>query len=184
MASGWTNMTFALRTAGEPTAIMRAARERIRDLDPAAPVFSELSAEQMLSRQIAPTRALMQLIGAFAGVGLAMASVGVFGLLSYSVSRRTREIGIRTALGADGRALTSMVVRQAMAKVLAGTAFGILIALAAGRVLAGTLYGVSAADPATIAGVTVALCLVALLASYLPARRAVRVDPTVALRAD
>ncbi len=184
VAAGWTNMTFALRTAGEPTSVMRSARERVRGLDPAAPVFSELSAEQALSRQIAPDRALMQLIGAFAGVGLAMASVGVFGLLSYSVSRRTREIGIRTALGADGRALMSMVVGQAMGKVLAGTAIGVLIALATGRFLSGRLYGVSAADPATIAGVTAVLCLVALLASYLPARRATRVNPTVALRAD
>jgi putative ABC transport system permease protein len=184
MGGGWTNMTFALRTVGEPTALLRAARDRIRAVAPSAPVFNELTAEQMLAAQVAPTRAIMQLIGTFAGVGLAMAAIGVFGVLSYSVSRRTREMGIRTALGADARRLTSMVVGQAMARVLAGTALGIVAAIACGRLLSGMLFEVSTVDPITMTGVTLLLCLAALLASYLPARRATRVDPTVALRSD
>jgi putative ABC transport system permease protein len=184
MGSGWTNMTFAVRTAGEPTGIMRAARDRVRAIAPAAPVFEERTAEEALARQVAPTRAILQLLGAFAGIGLAMAAVGVFGVLSYSVSRRTREIGIRTALGADSLRLISMVVGQAMARVLAGTVLGVTAAMAAGRLLTGLLYEVSPVNPLTIAGVTLILCLTALLAGYLPARRAVRVDPTVALRSD
>jgi putative ABC transport system permease protein len=147
-------------------------------------VFNEITVEQMLARQTAPTRAILQLIGAFAGLGLAMAAVGVFGVLSYSVSRKTREIGIRTALGADTRRVTAMVVGQAMTRVLAGTVIGVLASLAAGRLLGGMLFEVTPVDPATIAGVVVLLAAVALLASYVPARRATRVDPTIALRAD
>jgi putative ABC transport system permease protein len=184
MASGWTNLTFALRTTGPPEGILRAARDRVRDLDEMAAVFNEITVEQMLARQTAPTRAILQLIGAFAGLGLAMAAVGVFGVLSYSVSRKTREIGIRTALGADTRRVTAMVVGQAMTRVLAGTVIGVLASLAAGRLLGGMLFEVTPVDPATIAGVVVLLAAVALLASYVPARRATRVDPTIALRAD
>jgi len=184
MGGGWTNMTFALRTSGEPAAIMRAARERVRTVDAAAPLFDEITARQMLAKQVAPTRAVLQLIGSFAAIGLAMAAIGVFGVLSYSVSRRTREIGIRTALGADTRSLTSMVVGHAMKRVLTGTAIGVVAAVAAGKLLTGMLFDVTPADPLTIAGVTLILCLAALLASYLPARRATRVDPTVALRSD
>lgn len=184
MASGWTNLTFALRTTGDPGGVMRAARARVRTLDPVALIVNEATAEEMLARQTAPTRAILQLIGAFAGLGLAMAAIGVFGVLSYSVSRRTREIGIRTALGANSRSLTSMVVGQAMTKVLIGTAIGVIAALGAGRFLAGMLYGVSLVDPLTIGGVTVILCVAALLASYLPARRAAKIDPTIALRSD
>ncbi|MGD8331183.1 MAG: ADOP family duplicated permease, partial [Acidobacteriota bacterium] len=184
MAAGWTNMTFALRTRDAPESVLRAARERVRSLDPMAPLFNEATVEQMLARQTAPARAVLQLIGTFAAVGLAMAAIGVFGVLSYTVSRRTREIGIRTALGADRARLVAMVVRQAMTRVVMGTAIGVIAALAAGRVLAGMLFEVTAADPLTIAGVTVLLCLVALLASYLPARRATRIHPTVAFRSE
>ena len=184
MASEWTNLTFALRTAGDPASVMGAARARVRATDPVALILNEVTAEQMLARQTAPTRAILQLIGAFAGLGLAMAAIGVFGVLSYSVSRRTREIGIRTALGANSLSLTSMIVRQAMTKVLAGTAIGVIAALGAGRFLAGMLYDVPLADPLTIGSVTLILCMAALLASYLPARRAAKVDPTIALRSD
>lgn len=184
LASEWTNLTFALRTSGDPGSVMRAARARVRATDPVALILNEITAEQMLARQTAPTRAILQLIGAFAGLGLAMAAIGVFGVLSYSVSRRTREIGIRTALGANSLSLTSMIVGQAMSKVLAGTAIGVIAALGAGRFLAGMLYEVPLADPLTIGGVTLILCVAALLASYLPARRATKIDPTIALRSD
>jgi len=184
MASGWTNLTFALRTSGDPGSVMPAARARVRAADPVALIANEITAAEMLARQTAPTRAILQLIGAFAGVGLAMATIGVFGVLSYSVSRRTREIGIRTALGANTRSLVAMVIGQAMTKVLAGTVLGVVASLVAGRFLAGMLYGVSVTDPVTITGVTLVLTVAALLASYLPARRAAKVDATVALRAD
>lgn len=184
LGGGWTNMTFALRTAGEPTDVLRSARERLRSISPSAPMFNEITAQQMLARQVAPTRAILQLIGAFAGIGLAMAAIGVFGVLSYSVARRTREIGIRSALGADRLQLIAMVVAQAMTRVLAGTALGVGLTLAGGRLIAGLLFGVSPVDPLTIAGVTLVICLAALAASYLPARRATRVDPTLALRSD
>ena len=136
MASGWTNLTFTLRTAGDPGNVMGAGRARVRVIDPLALILNEITAEQMLARQTAPTRAILQLIGAFAGLGLAMAAIGV------------------------------------------------IAALGAGRFLAGVLYGVPLADPLTIGGVTLILCATALLASYLPARRAAKVDPTIALRSD
>jgi len=183
-ASGWGNLTFALRTEGDPTSVLRAARDRVHRLEPGAPVYGEATIEQMLAEQVAPTRSILQLIGAFAGLGLAMAAIGVFGVLSYSVSRRTHEIGIRAALGANAFKLTAMVVGQAMSKVLLGTGLGLVAALFTNRFLATMLFDVSPTDPVTIAGVTIVLCLVALLASYLPARRATRVDPTVALRSE
>jgi len=180
-AQGWSSLTFAVHTASDVD-ILPAVRARTRQIEPLALVYGESTIEEMLATQIAPTSALLGLLGSFAAVGLAMAGIGVFGLLSFAVSRRTREIGIRIALGADGRSLTAMVVGQALWKVLAGTAIGLVAAIGATRLLESMLFGVGAADPTTMIAVVVVLVAIGLVASYLPARRAAKADPTTALR--
>jgi ABC-type antimicrobial peptide transport system permease subunit len=127
-------------------------------------------------------RMIAQLSGFFGALALILACIGLYGLLSYEVSRRTREIGIRMALGAQQRDVLKLVVRQGMALAIVGAVVGVGVALGVTRYLASMLYGVHANDPATIAGVAVLLMLVGLAACYIPARRAVRVDPMVSLR--
>jgi putative ABC transport system permease protein len=126
----------------------------------------------------------MTLLGIFSGVALLLAALGIYGVLAYSVAQRTREIGVRMALGARYSTVASMVVREALGVVGVGLALGIGGALALTRVMTSLLYDISPTDPATFVGVTLALGAVAVLASYLPARRAARVDPIVALRSD
>lgn len=124
----------------------------------------------------------MEMVGLFAVTALLLAALGIYGVISYIVSERTHEIGIRLALGADSKSILRMVLRQAIGLALAGAAVGLVGALIVSRSIAGLLYGVRPADPLTFAGVAVLLMGVALLASYIPARRAIRVDPLVALR--
>jgi putative ABC transport system permease protein len=126
----------------------------------------------------------MFLFGLFAGVALVLAAVGIYGVMNYSVSRRTREIGIRISLGASRAAVLRMVVRQGMMQALAGTAAGIVGALLLAKLMTGMLYGVRPNDPVTFGGVMVVLGLVALLASCVPARKATRIEPTAALRSE
>lgn len=124
----------------------------------------------------------MEMVGLFAVTALLLAALGIYGVISYIVSERTHEIGIRLALGADSKSILRMVLRQAIGLALAGAAVGLVGALIVSRSIAGLLYGVRPADPLTFAGVAVLLMGVALLASYIPARRAIRVDPLVGLR--
>lgn len=124
----------------------------------------------------------MDMVGLFAVTALLLAALGIYGVISYIVSERTHEIGIRLALGADSKSILRMVLRQAIGLALAGAAVGLVGALIVSRSIAGLLYGVRPADPLTFAGVAVLLMGVALLASYIPARRAIRVDPLVGLR--
>jgi putative ABC transport system permease protein len=124
----------------------------------------------------------MEIVGLFALTALLLAGLGIYGVISYSVSERTHEFGIRLALGAQGRSIVGMVVRQGLALTVAGAIVGLVCALIVARLMAGLLYGVSPTDAATFTGVSILLIAVALLASYIPARRAVRVDPVLALR--
>jgi putative ABC transport system permease protein len=137
---------------------------------------------ELLSRSLFPARMGAVLLGAFGLLALLLAAVGLYGVISYSVSRRVREIGIRMALGAGRREVLRMVLKEAMALVAVGIGLGLAAGAIMTRLLAGFLYAVSVTDPATFAGVTLLLGAVALLASLIPARRATRVDPMVALR--
>jgi len=170
------------RAAGDPRSIAGGVREAIRRLDPDLPVPAQRTMQEVLEESVAQRRFQMLLAAVFAATALLLASVGIYGVVSYSVTRRTNEMGLRLALGAQSRNLCAMVLRQAMTPVALGLAAGLMGALAAGRVLSSLLYEVSPSDPVVIGAVLLLLASVALAACYLPARRATRVDPLVALR--
>jgi predicted permease len=180
----WPAFSYVVRTGPEPTTIMPAARRIIRELDATVPIRNVQTLDDVVSAAIAPTRWSTTLLGTFAALALAMAILGVFGVLSFLVTQRTRELGIRIALGAPARSVRRLVLRRALGLVAAGLAIGVVGALMLTRFMTTLLYGVEPTDPATFAGVSAMLVGAALLASYLPARRATRVDPIVALRAE
>ncbi|MBW8876135.1 MAG: ABC transporter permease [Acidobacteria bacterium] len=168
-------------SGGDPSVLAAPLRRAVLGVDPRLPVFDVTTLDEIRAAAVATTRFNMLLLTALGGIGLLLAAVGIYGVISWFVSQRTQEIGLRMALGAtEGRVLT-LVAWQAMRPVLAGLLVGLAGALAATRALAGLLFGVTATDPATFAGVVVVLGAAALLASWLPARRAARVEPTRAL---
>lgn len=174
-------VSVAMRVEADAASVAPAARGVLRRLDPELPTrFRTLS--QVASAALGPRRFNVILMGCFALTALLLATSGVFGVMAYAVSRRTREIGVRVALGAHGRDVSRMIVRQGLRTILAGVALGIAGALGLTRSVASLLYGVTPMDPLTFAGVTVMLVGAGLLACYVPARRAARVDPAVALR--
>ena len=175
-------MQLAVRTAADPISLISAVRTEIAAVDPEEPIYNVTTLEQSLSDSISPRRFNMLMLGIFAGIALALASVGIYGVMAFSVTQRTREIGIRMALGAEQRDVLGLMARQALGVTLAGIVFGLGGAWALTRFLASFLYGVRPTDAATFAVVPVALVAVSLLACYIPARRATKVDPMVALR--
>ena len=178
-----TGMVF-LRTAGDPLGVLEAARREVHAIDPNLPLFSVMTMEQRAGVALARPRFAATLLGAFAAIALALAAIGLYGVMAFSVAQRTREIGLRMALGADGGLVLRGVLRQGMALAGAGIALGLAGALALQRVMAGMLYGVGAADPPTLVAVSVLMLAAAAAAAFLPARRATRVDPMEALRAE
>ena len=181
--AGWGGLSVAVRTrGGDPSALTPALREEVRALDRQLPVYDVKTAGKVLADSTAYRRVTMFLMAGFAAAALLLAGVGLYGVLSYAVAQRTHEIGIRMALGAQGRDVLRLVVRQGMLLTLAGLGLGLGAALLLTRLMEGLLYGVSAADPAVYALVSLLLGAVALLACLVPARRATKVDPMVALR--
>jgi len=171
-----------IRTESSPLSLLAAVRKQVRDLDKDQPLYDCKSLEQCMAESVVGERVTTWLLGVFAGIALALASVGIYGLVSYSVAQRTHEIGVRMALGAERRQVTRQVVGGGMKLVLVGLAAGLAAACGLTRFLSSVLYQVRPTDPATFAAVFCLLAGVALLASYLPARRAAKVDPMVALR--
>ena len=173
-----------VQSAGDPQQLVAAVREQIRQLDPNLPVFgvSTMDAHVKYGKPLLPARLSAMLVGAFGLLGLVLASVGVYGVVSYSVSQRTQEIGIRTALGAQRSNVLGLVLKQGMSMALIGTAVGIVLSFLLFRGLGSVLYGVKSTDFVTLSAVSALLLAVAFTASYIPALRATRVDPVVALR--
>jgi predicted permease len=177
-------MTFLLRAAGDPAALTAAARNAVGEIDRDQPLANVRVLAATVAGSLAPRRFSLLLLGLFAAIALALAAVGVYGLTHHAVVRRTPELGLRLALGARPGQLTRLLLRETGALVAAGLGLGLAAALALTRAMAPLLYGVSAADPATFAGVALLLAAAALLAAWLPGRRAARLDPAIALRSE
>jgi len=175
-------MAIAVRTDGAPLSVVNAARAQVQSVDPEIPVFGVSSMEKLISKSLSEPRLNSVLLAAFAGLALVLAAVGIYGVIAYSVTQRTHEIGIRMALGAGPHSMTNLMVGKGAMLALAGIGLGLVAALALTRLIANFLFGVTATDPATFVGVSLLLALVALAGCYIPARRAARVDPMVALR--
>jgi putative ABC transport system permease protein len=178
----WSFMSFMVRTKGDPLALANAARQAISAVDKTLAVSKVATLEEVVARTVARRRGLMILIGAFAAVALLLAMVGIYGVLSYTVSQRTQEIGVRMALGAARRDVLRLVIGQGMSLAGAGIAIGLVASFGLTRLLAELLYGVGPRDPLTFIGVPLLLAVVAFAACYAPARRATRIDPIQALR--
>jgi putative ABC transport system permease protein len=178
----WPSMHLVVRTAGDPRAFVAAVRRRVLALDPDQPVTAIHTMDEVLETAAAQPRFTTSLLGALSGTALLLAIVGIYGVISYSVSERTQEMGIRIALGAERADILRLVLRQGLMLALGGIAIGLAASLALTRLLGSMLYRVSATDPMTFVGGSVLFMLVAMVASYIPARRATRVDPMVALR--
>jgi predicted permease len=174
--------TFVVRTGVDPLGMLPAVRGAVLQAGNDQPVYEVRTMDQIVSASIADRRFSMLLLGIFAGLALLLAAVGIYGVISYTVAQRTREIGIRMVLGAGQADVLKVVVSQAMLPVLAGLAIGLAAAFGLTRLMAGMLYGVNAGDPVTFIGVALVLAAVALVATLVPARRATRVAPVVALR--
>jgi putative ABC transport system permease protein len=175
-------MSIVLRTSMEPLAATSALRSAISQIDPNQPLVNVRSMDQNIQTSVAQPRFRTWLIGTFAALALVLAAVGVYGVMSYSVTQRTSEIGIRVTMGAQPSDITRIIVGEGLRLALVGVAVGVVGALLLSRVLRTFVFGVSTSDPATFVGVAVVLTLVGAAASYFPARRATRVDPLVALR--
>jgi putative ABC transport system permease protein len=182
LIAGQARMSLVLRTSGDPAGFVNAVKRAVWSVDPDQPVYNIKTMDELLADSASAPRFTLLLLGVFAAAALLLAAVGIYGVLSYSVTRRSREIGIRIALGASSRCVLGDVLKEACALVAAGLAIGVVAALALTRVLASLLYGVSATDVPTFAAVSGLLAFVAVAAAYLPARRATRVEPIVALR--
>ena len=177
-------LTIVARTSGDPIAMAPVVAAQLTEIDPNQPVAEIRAMRDFVSADLAQPRFTMLLLGSFAAAALILAAIGLYGVIAFGVTQRTREIGVRVALGAQQRDILRLVMQRGMLLIGTGLAIGIAAALALGRVVAGLLYGVTPTDPATLLAVALFLAAVAMLATYLPARRAARVDPMVALRAE
>ncbi|MGE5325011.1 MAG: FtsX-like permease family protein, partial [Actinomycetota bacterium] len=176
-------LSLVIRTAGDLNATLMTARRIIGELDPSVPVKTN-TFTRVFSASLATRRFNLLLVGAFAGTALLLAIAGIYGVLAYSVARRTRELGVRIALGASSSNVLGLVLRQAVLTTMTGILIGGVAAFALTRLMQSMVFGVSTSDPLTYAAVAVLLILVGLFAAYVPARRATMIDPMIALRAE
>jgi putative ABC transport system permease protein len=174
--------TIVMRTSVEPMSLAEQVRQAVWKVDPDQPMWKMRTVESLVDRSVADRKFLMALMGIFAGLALVLTIVGLYGVITYLVNQRTQEIGIRMALGAQVGQILTMVLKQGMLLVLSGVALGLVAAWALTRLISRLLFQVSATDPVAFIGISALLVFVALLACYLPARRATRVDPLIALR--
>jgi putative ABC transport system permease protein len=180
---GWSNLlSLAVQTSVPPETVVPAIREQVRSLDPDQPITSVRTVDDLMSRSLSEARFSLWLLGLFAGLGLLLAAIGIYGVMVTAVTQRTHEIGLRMALGAVRRDVLWLVIRQGMFPVLIGVAVGLGAAIGLTRLMSTLLFEVSATDPLTLALITVLLTIVSLIACYIPAQRATKVDPLVALR--
>jgi predicted permease len=177
-------MNVVLRTRGDPASLASAVNHELHELDRDLPMYRVLTMEQRVAGSLARRRFATILLGLFAGLAHAPAAIGIYGVMGYLVSQGTREIGIRLALGATQRGILSLIVKQGMVLALCGVGLGLVVALGFSRLLSGFLFGVQSTDPLTFAAIALLLALVALFASYIPARRAARIDPLISLRSE
>jgi ABC-type antimicrobial peptide transport system permease subunit len=177
-------LSFVIRTTGKPASLISAVRGVVTDVDPNQPLHNVMTMEQRLANTTTSRQLNTALLGSFAGLALLLAVVGIYGVMSYSVMQRRREIGVRMALGAQKRDVLGLIIHGGLRLALAGVVIGLIGAFALTRHLSSLLYSVKATDPVTFLGVAVALTGVALLACWLPARRAAKLDPMVALRTE
>ena len=176
--------SIVLKTPGDPASLAPAIRQAVREVAPNQPVYRLKTMQDMVQNSLAPRRFAVRLLGFFALVALFMAALGLYGVISYSVAQRTQEIGVRMALGAQSRSLIALVVGQGLRLAAVGVVLGLVLAMAFSRMLQSQFFGVSAFDPVTMGSIAIVLLGAASLASYLPARRAAKVDPLRALRYD
>jgi len=183
---GWASLSremfIVIRMNADPKVVAPAFRSTVRSMDANLPVSDIRTMNELLSKSVAQPRFRTLILGVFAAVALLLAVVGIFGVMSYLVGRRTRELGLRMALGATHQNVLRMILREGLSVVLIGIGLGLVEALLLARWIKSLLFGIAPADPVTFLSVGILLTLVALAACYIPARRAVRVDPMVALR--
>jgi predicted permease len=178
------NLTLHARTSGDPNALVSTLRRSLEALDPGLPFLQPRTMEEHMGAAMIAQRMGAMLLSILGAVALGLAVVGLYGVMSYAVNQRTRELGIRLALGADRREILGIVLRDGMRLAALGIVIGVVGAFAGGRLLASQLFGVSPADPVTFTAIAFILASVALAASYVPARRATKVDPILALRSE
>jgi predicted permease len=176
------NANLQIRTKGDPTSFATAIRQAITQLDPKLPIYSVTTMQEQVKGTLRQEQLVAQLVSFFGGLALLLAAIGLYGVMAHGVVRRTREIGIRMALGAERRNIVWMVLRETALLVVVGVAVGVPVAIGASRLIASQLFGTSAADPLTLSLAALVLAAVGLLAGFLPARRASKVDPLIALR--
>jgi len=175
-------MTLVIQTDGDPASIAPAVQREIRSIDPNQPVSDVRTMNQVMSEWVSRSRFNTLLLGLFAGLATLLSAVGIFGVMNYSVALRTREIGLRLAVGAQPRQVLMLILKQGLMLTIVGVVFGLAAAFALTRLLSGLLFGVTAFDVTTFTTISLLLVVVSLLACYLPARRAMRIDPLQALR--
>jgi len=177
-------MNVVVRSSNDPALLTSAVKRELHELDRDLPMYRVLTMAQRVDESLARRRFSTLLLGLFAGLALALATIGIYGVMAYLVSQGTREIGIRMALGATQRGILGLVVRQGMALALSGVALGLIAAFALTRLMRSLLFGVNSTDPITFVAIALLLALVALIASYIPAHRAARIDPMISLRCE